>query len=425
MKDVCLPFTEITSSKQLVELLFDCVQSALHQFGSSVHSAEAFFIAAHSLAYTRHQLLHRDISAGNVIILPSLSSGVGEDGQKVVTWNGVLTDWELAKRVPVRSASDSDKPKEVPTQPERTGTWQFMSVAYVRYHPYWPVSVADELESFFHVLLFYAVRLLRHNIDNVPMFVAQYFDGFIPGARRKCSPVKSFAMDHGIIDWDDAALQFFDKEGSPHSELNKLIGSLLRHFRARYAVIRWESYKSGDGRRVVANTTSEPAPIKSGPSVPRNDRFALLNDDDESMELESPIQAEDEPSETVKTLAKQLDSHHTFRKMLANAVNPDRKPKPPIWPENDVVEDRIPDRYDPRALISVMNQGFSATALATSQATRDGPPPRKKMRTDLSEPVENPVPVRSTRARTVGGSSGNSARRGKSAKAKGKGRARD
>ncbi|KAI9057800.1 hypothetical protein FKP32DRAFT_1329250 [Trametes sanguinea] len=405
MKDVCLPFTEITSSKQLVELLFDCVQT-------------------HYLAYTRHQLLHRDISAGNVIILPSLSSGVAKDGQKVVTWNGVLTDWELAKRVPVRSASDSDMPKEVATQSERTGTWQFMSVAYIRYHPYWPVSVADELESFFHVLLFYAVRLLRHNIDNVPLFVAQYFDGFLPGARRKCSPVKSFAMDHGVIDWDDSPLQFFDKEGKPHSELHQLIGSLLQHFKARYAVIHWESYKSGDGPRVVANTTSEPVAIESDPSDPSNDRFALL-DDDESMEVKAPIQAGQEPSEEVKTLAKQLDSHHTFRKTLANAFNPNRKPNPPIWQKNDVVEDRIPDRYDPRALISVMNQGFSATALATSQATGDGdgPPPRKKMRTDLSEPVENPAPVRSTRARTVGGSSGNSARRGKSAKAKGKGRA--
>ncbi|KAI9070131.1 hypothetical protein FKP32DRAFT_1551542, partial [Trametes sanguinea] len=74
-------------------------------------------------------LLHRDISAGNMIIRPTLSNAVDENGQKRVMWFGILTDWELAKVIPV--ATSSEKPKQVPRQPEKTGTWQFMSVAYV------------------------------------------------------------------------------------------------------------------------------------------------------------------------------------------------------------------------------------------------------------------------------------------------------
>ncbi|KAL7277947.1 hypothetical protein ACG7TL_007895 [Trametes sanguinea] len=385
VKDICLPFTEITSSKQLVELLYDCVKT-------------------HSLAYTQHQLLHRDVSAGNVIILPSLSSLKDAKEKKVVTWKGVLTDWELAKKVPVRNASDSDKPQEVATQPERTGTWQFMSVAYVRNHPHWPVSVADELESFFHVLLFYAVRLLRHNIGNIPMFVAQYFDGFVADARaqRKCSPLKSMAMDHGIISGDDGRLlEFRYKEGNPHGELNKLISSLLRLFKARYAVLHWESYRSSTGSALLANTRPEPAAIESDPSEPSNDRL----DDEEDIETEVPIPtdeqpAEEEPSEMIKTLANQLDSHAAFRKTLANAVNPKRKPFPPIWPNNDVVKDSMPDHYDARLLVAAFNQMYTASAVPTTDADPNGAPPRKKMRTDVSEP-SGPLVPQPQRARTV------------------------
>ncbi|KAJ2968006.1 hypothetical protein NUW54_g13341 [Trametes sanguinea] len=179
-KDVCLPFTAIRSSRQLVRCLYHC-------------------ISTHSAAYEKLRLLHRDISAGNVIILPALSSEVDEKGKKTVTWVGILTDWELAKVVP--EPDMSGKLKETPRQPERTGTWQFMSVEYIRNHPRQPVSVADELESFFHVLLFYAVRLLRHNIQDVRFFVSEYFDSFtvVDGVRRDCSTAKATAMQSGVV----------------------------------------------------------------------------------------------------------------------------------------------------------------------------------------------------------------------------------
>ncbi|KAJ2965269.1 hypothetical protein NUW54_g14175 [Trametes sanguinea] len=159
---------------------------------------------SHSVAYTKLRLLHRDVSAGNVIIRPALSPNVDENGKRKVTWTGILTDWELAKIVPEPDASG--KRKEIPRQPERTGTWQFMSAAYIMKHPYQPVSVADELESFFHVLLFYAVRLLLHNVADVRLFVTEYFDSFTvaDGARRGCSHLKQSSMKHGAIELSGA-----------------------------------------------------------------------------------------------------------------------------------------------------------------------------------------------------------------------------
>ncbi|EIW60846.1 uncharacterized protein TRAVEDRAFT_120707, partial [Trametes versicolor FP-101664 SS1] len=130
MKDVCLPFDRFRSSKELVRLIYHCVST-------------------HYWAYTTYNLLHRDISSGNVLILPRYTT---VDGKEKVRWFGILTDWELAKTVCKKGTEDKAR------QPERTGTWQFMSVASVASQWTLPVAVADELESFFHVMLFYGVR---------------------------------------------------------------------------------------------------------------------------------------------------------------------------------------------------------------------------------------------------------------------------
>ncbi|KAI0772143.1 hypothetical protein BD413DRAFT_492786 [Trametes elegans] len=208
-------------------------------------------------------------------------------GTKIVGWYGILTDWELAKVVPkVGSREDA-------RQPERKGTWQFMSVYYVRHQAKRPVTVADELESFFHVLLFFAVHRLHHSIDNVPSFVMKYFDSFdaAGGKKKTCSKNKRDTMLGGEVTTDDRQVEFHVQNGGAiHNRFTDLIQRMLRHFKARYEVLEWKECNAEDRtkatvsavvpapqptwcrtiKRTVAKTTSQQvvkAPVKKEPSA--------------------------------------------------------------------------------------------------------------------------------------------------------------
>lgn len=95
-------------------------------------------------------VLHRDISAGNIIIV-----GI----------RGILIDWDLSKRIKkVESSADTHHMDDRQTcdaadkvrQPTRTGTWQFMSAALVKDRNA-PQTFLDDLESFFYVILWLAL----------------------------------------------------------------------------------------------------------------------------------------------------------------------------------------------------------------------------------------------------------------------------
>ena len=58
------------------------------------------FVTAHLQAAThpKTRLLHRDISSGNLLILPRLDRG-SEDMVPSIVYTGILTDWEMSKPV--------------------------------------------------------------------------------------------------------------------------------------------------------------------------------------------------------------------------------------------------------------------------------------------------------------------------------------
>ncbi|KAI9066936.1 hypothetical protein FKP32DRAFT_319262 [Trametes sanguinea] len=349
VKDICLPFTEISSSKQLVSGIMDCIRT-------------------HSRAYDKLRLLHRDVSAGNIMIRPSLSAMVDGNGMKTVEWKCILTDWELAEEVPFPAPNDRDKSKAIARQPERTGTWQFMSVAYIRYHPFRPVSVADELESFFHVLLFYAIRLLHHNVPNARFFVATYFDSYSPrdDGTWNASNVKWIAMHGGMIEMSGTGSLLFYRDKSlsksaRHKPLNALISNLLRCFKARYAVLRWEDEKAADS--VLAHS-------------------ATNSDAEDALATDS---ADGDVSSEDINLAKTLDTHRRTLSIFAEALRHEDE-----WPTNDVVVDRMKEDYDPRVLLVALHKMFTANAptapVVAVGARDDDAPAWKKRRTEPSKP---------------------------------------
>ncbi|OSD00271.1 hypothetical protein PYCCODRAFT_1414665 [Trametes coccinea BRFM310] len=148
VKEVCLPLRDFRIFYELVGVICDCVET-------------------HGEAYKRKGLLHRDISAGNVLMYPKQ---VAVKGKIIEARVGILADWELAKRVGKPNTEDA------PRQPDRTGTWQFTS-AMALDNPKKRIVVQDDMESFLHLMLYYAIRFLPHNCRNVGKFMDEYFDG--------------------------------------------------------------------------------------------------------------------------------------------------------------------------------------------------------------------------------------------------------
>ncbi|KIK67588.1 hypothetical protein GYMLUDRAFT_215717 [Collybiopsis luxurians FD-317 M1] len=113
-------------------LVLDTVGYSLTHFTSTWQLVNAIYdaIIAHGDAFRLASQLHRDISAGNIIIT--------DDGR------GMLIDWELSKHLELKE----------PRSYERIGTWQFKSIRLLEATVETPVehSVGDDLESFLWVL---------------------------------------------------------------------------------------------------------------------------------------------------------------------------------------------------------------------------------------------------------------------------------
>ncbi|KAI0636357.1 hypothetical protein C8Q77DRAFT_1270422 [Trametes polyzona] len=389
VRDVCLPFSEFTSSKQLVLLILHCMTTHWH-------------------AYRCLRLLHRDVSAGNILIHPRLQpvdSDSAEEGSLRVEWSGILTDWELAKYVPEETS------KESPRQPERTGTWQFMSAAYVQEHPRRPVVVSDELESFFHVMLFYAVRYVSSNVANVGDFIRSYFDTFGEGlgGGRLCGAEKSKTMATGALHAGTDPLKFYDKDGQENVHFNLLLKHLLLDFKLRYDYIAWKRRTSSPSVTARGAPAVARASIKlpSTLSKPTKTRDRL------------PVQPEAQGTK-LEEAANSLENHRFITDDLVAAlmeIDPEVQDLPP-WPEADVVPDRCPDHYDHRphvlAVISTTRPSSDVRQLAERLA--------KKFKSASSEPSEQrPLPtVRPATAPDGLGASRRGRSRGRGKKGKGR-----
>ncbi|KAL7279912.1 hypothetical protein ACG7TL_006321 [Trametes sanguinea] len=252
VKEVGMKLVNFQDGQQLLQIIYDCV-------------------FAHKEAVVKANIMHRDISGGNILILPQ--AVVEEpDGTIAMRWTGLLVDWELSK--PLKGQAGLCRPR----QPERTGTWQFMSAAVLNNHSK-KLEISDELESFFHVTLYYAVRYLKSNCSDVGSFIDNYFDTYnVDNGTYKCGDKKSNTLTTGKLATNigTVTLQF-------QSGLDVFFKTVLQWFKAHYAIqsgepkqapqlrpvkkgrkpIRREEHKAVTAAARVSATQASPEPITS------------------------------------------------------------------------------------------------------------------------------------------------------------------
>ncbi|KAF8970554.1 hypothetical protein BDZ97DRAFT_1652449 [Flammula alnicola] len=141
-------------------LVLGTVGTSLKQFSSTWQMVNAVKCAllAHWDAVTKANILHRDVSLGNIVM-------VGEEG--------ILIDWELSKRVgqgPTTARCD-----------EKTGTFQFIS-ARLLMGDTGEHKTGDDLESFVYVLTTVAIKYARNTLNpRRRTFLLKKFDSTLNG----------------------------------------------------------------------------------------------------------------------------------------------------------------------------------------------------------------------------------------------------
>ncbi|KZV65205.1 hypothetical protein PENSPDRAFT_756677 [Peniophora sp. CONT] len=111
-------------------------------------------LTAHRDAYEKANILHRDISPGNILITDK--------------GTGLLIDWQFGRKVVIGTHRQ-------PRMEWRVGTWQFYSFALHRHSSKVTHDLRDDLESFLWVLLYMIVHYRPINLD--PTTILYYLHG--------------------------------------------------------------------------------------------------------------------------------------------------------------------------------------------------------------------------------------------------------
>lgn len=217
-------------------------------------------------------------------------------------------------------------------------------------------TTTDELESFLHVLLYYAVRYIRSNLPKLEVgnWIEDFFDSFtFKNGQYSCGHMKSTIMKHtGLLTIDKHSPPTLLKFGSP---MDYLLGCLTVRFLAFYRVQAYEAAQSGAAPPISSN-------ILTLPTVPAP--FARQYSKKNFRALE-PRGIDMQPTEEEYRRAEEMKDHETMLEELSRSL---QQP----WPQDDKVGDRVPVDWVPARLI-----GPVAKTHLTSDST-----PAKKQKTD-------------------------------------------
>ncbi|KAI0947702.1 hypothetical protein AcW1_009399 [Taiwanofungus camphoratus] len=313
--EVARPLSDFRDGLELVTMIYDCMNG-------------------HMQALEKAGILHRDISAGNLLIVET-TDALGNKIRK-----GILNDWELSKPLPKDQNEEGEHDSgNGQRQPDRTGTWQFTSAMLLN-HSNKAVEIQDELESFFHVLLYNGVRHLRHNCEDVGAFLYEFFDAArLCGGNYICGKDKMSAMEQGLVTWGNRIkLRFEHDDASKNHPLNAIIDRLLKWFKAHYHV----AFSDGDSAALPSRSET---PQEQAQRLDRlGDRLLIIarnaaNADpnvlreEEMMDENARAQLDQD-----RILAKRLHSHREMFTFLGSSLLNG-------WPAHDKAGDLLPKNY--------------------------------------------------------------------------------
>ncbi|TBU56983.1 hypothetical protein BD310DRAFT_949745 [Dichomitus squalens] len=355
VKEICLPLMEFKNGKQLVTIMLDCLRT-------------------HQQAATHPGVR---LSGNIMLIYPRLRKTT--NGTALV-WSGVL------------SASMSRLPPTA-TLKDRIGTYQFMSVNLLQCPSETP-KIADELESFLHVMVYNDVRHLHSNCNDPVWWVTTYFNHYAgPGRMHTCGQ-KSVAIE------TSGRLKTLSPRGPLlfYSPKDGLCFNALQSFRARYKVMEYEPQ---------AGALPCPSPPRSPPRSSRSppasgdthvyDRARSIGIDEKIIaqieaEWDTWMPPDDSPTVEDRRLAEKLLDHQfmieLYEKVLGN----------PRWPEHDRITQPQPLSRETKMLTT-------ATAVAVAEyhkrSTPAEPPRNKRRRTTKTQKnVSRPPRLQETTRRT-------------------------
>ncbi|KAI1791524.1 hypothetical protein LXA43DRAFT_1094421 [Ganoderma leucocontextum] len=296
VKEFCLPLSRILGGHQFVSAVKDCV---------SAHAA-----AARSVG-----VLHGDLSFGNLMIVPKIHQP-RKTAKPIVKWEGILIDWESAQPLPSALNKQLSGPG-----PDSRMTWQFASVLYIHDRTR-ALEIADELEAFFYVLLYGAVRFLHSTCT--PSRVQHFLDGFfdhdyVDGIGWAVSTWKRYALEHARVFMPPHGEELCFLPGPPNpnacngkavrvdsdTPLNSLLEELLSWFHARFVE------RFGHGGAVLDEKHF--IPMEHPPNLEESPGLAELD---------------------VKLLARKLADHSAILELFERKLAEE-------WPEHDFAGDRL------------------------------------------------------------------------------------
>ncbi|KAM5541551.1 hypothetical protein V8D89_004741 [Ganoderma adspersum] len=334
VEEVCMPLNKFQYGRQLVSVVLDCLLGK---------------------------------SGGNVLILPKIRRD--KDGNNpMVVWTGVLSDWELSRPVDAQDAASKQ------TQDDRMGTYQFMSVNLLN-HITKPVKVSDELESFFHLLVYYAIRYLRSNCTSVSSWIDNYFHSYSGPERMYTCGKKSLAVEQtGLLEVD------FPLEGPLlfHSPMDGALAAILKCIRAHYKVMNYDSVKTAPPPRPA---TPPESPLLAPTFIMRD--FDDDVDDDLDPEevarweasLHQPLPDRNTPTSEDRELARKATDHMFMIGHLARTLADSR------WGAND----RISAPASTSASTSPPHPDASEKPAVPTPSDGAPPPSNKRQRTSGPE----------------------------------------